>query len=92
LGISWYPINRFLEELFQTRRILSNEEQWKGLFRKSGDIVLDVALESSFSNDRRHVVDGPYQPLEQSKCLLPIIGRSLEDFIKGKKGAGTTAA
>lgn len=78
-----------------SRRAISDKkdpETMKSNGRGCGDIVLDVALESSFSNDRRHVVDGPYQPLEQSKCPLPIIGRSLEGFIKGKKGAGITAA
>jgi hypothetical protein len=67
------------------------KEEWHSLIKDGGDFVLDIATaDSCFSN---HVQPDnkrcPFHYENHDDYLLPITTRPIEDFVAGKKRAGT---
>ncbi|TVY13192.1 hypothetical protein LARI1_G008920 [Lachnellula arida] len=65
------------------------ENAWRELIRQGGDLVIDVALEGSFTCGNSEQEDRPHDSSNHSKYLEPITTRPIEDFLEGKPREGT---
>lgn len=66
------------------------KEEWIGLIRRGGDVVVDVAMVAGFSNDKDNE-EAPYISANQHKYIVDMKGtRPIQDFVNGAK-RGTLA-